>query len=299
VESVFQKQPMMRKVIYSLIPIYLFTFYLYGLQLAFLSVIVFAGGILTEFIMEKMRGKKISEACIVTCMLYALSLPPRVNWWIALIGIVFGILIGKEVFGGFARNPFNPAIAGRLFIYISFPNIMTYGWSGIGKFGFGVDAVSAATPLGLLRSGESLNLLDLLLGFKTGSMGETSIVLILLAALYLIFTKTASYQIILSTLLSGTTLAFLFKFLGFQNALDPVSSILSGSFLFVTVFMATDPISAPKKIPSKWIYGILIGSTTMVVRTFSLFPEGTSFGVLFGNTFASLLDEIFQNKGKK
>lgn len=292
----FLKQPMMRRVLYSLIPIYLFALYFYGIRLLMLSIVVFSGGILTEYIMEKRVKKKVSEAVLVTCMLFVLSLPPLTPWWIALIGIIFGILFGKEVFGGFGRNPFNPAIVGRLFIYITFPGIMTYGWVKPGNFG--VDAITTATPLKLMRNGEVFDLVKMFFGFRAGSMGESFIFLIIVAAIYLIYTKTASWKIILSVFLSSTIMIYVFYFMGFVSY--PLQFLMSGSLLFVTVFMATDPISAPKNQKAHWYYGILIGSITVLIRTFSLFPEGTSFAILLGNTFAPLIDEIITlKKGKK
>jgi Na+-transporting NADH:ubiquinone oxidoreductase subunit B len=174
---------------------------------------------------------------------------------------------------------------------------MTTGWIEPGNFG--VDAVTAATPLALLRSGEQLSNLDLFFGIRAGSFGESSILLIIFAAIYLIWTKTASWRIILSTFLSAATLTGVLYWAGIDKALPPVQAIMSGSLIFVTVFMATDPVSAPKKASSQWFYGIIIGITTILVRTFSLFPEGTSFGVLMGNTFASLLDQIKLKKKVK
>nr|WP_234970294.1 RnfABCDGE type electron transport complex subunit D [Marinitoga hydrogenitolerans] len=285
----------MRRVLYALTPIYLFSLYFYGVKLVILSIVVFAGGILTEYIMEKRVNKKVSEAVLVTSLLFVLSLPPLTPWWIALTGIIFGVLFGKEVFGGFGRNPFNPAIVGRLFIYITFPNIMTYGWMEPGNFG--INAITTATPLKLMRSGEGIfDVFKMFFGFRAGSIGESFIFLIILAAIYLIYTKTASWKIILSTFFSATILTYLFYFSGFINY--PIQFLLSGSLLFVTVFMATDPISAPKNQMAHWYYGILIGSVTVLIRTFSLFPEGTSFAILLGNTFAPLMDELIKNKKK-
>lgn len=294
----FQKQFMMRRVIYSLVPVYLFAAYLYGLRLLMLTVVVFGAAIMTEFIMEKRKNKKVSEAVLVTAMLFLLSLPPRTPWWIALIGIIFAVLFTKEVFGGFGKNIFNPAIAGRLFIYITFPGHLTYDWQAIGShFGLGADALSGATPMGVLRTGEGINLVNSLLGLRPGSMGESPLILIMLAAAYLIWTKTASWKIIISTLFSGLALAAALDLAGVARALPFVPSMLSGSFIFVAVFMATDPISAPKKEASKWIFGLIIGVTTVLVRSFSLFPEGTSFGIMIGNCCAPLLDELFSKRG--
>lgn len=292
------------KVVYSLIPIVLYSLYLYGWRSLALMTLSLVIAIAIEWVMEAAKKKKttkVSQAAFITAILFALSLPPKTPFWIAAIGIAFGMFFGKMVFGGFGRNIFNPAITGRLFVYITFPTIMTNGsWMNFGNFGLNVDAIAGATPLALLRAGEEApRLLSLLLGLRNGSMGEGPIFLILAAGIYLIATKTASWRIILSTILSAAGLHIALYYTGITGVPHPLYALMSGSFLFVAVFMATDPVSAPKKESSQWIYGILIGAVTVVVRTFSLFPEGTSFGVLMGNTFASLIDEIMPKKKKK
>jgi Na+-transporting NADH:ubiquinone oxidoreductase subunit B len=294
--NVFQKQTMMRKVLLSLLPVFLFAGYVYGLRLLILVLVVFPAGFLCEALFELRKKKKVSEALFVTCGLYVLSLPPTTPWWVAIIGIVFGIVIGKEVFGGFGRNPFNPAICGRLFVYITFPIFLTTGWISGGNFG--LDAVTSATPLTLLRAGETVDLNSLLLGFRPGSMGESPVILILLAGIFLMSTKTANWVIIVSTLSSAALLTFSLDIAGVPKALDTIPALLSGSLLFVVVFIATDPVSAPKKPLPRVVYGIIIGTVSILVRTFSLFTEGTSFGILIGNTFAPLLDEILGKKKK-
>lgn len=291
---------MMRRVVYSLIPIMIFSLYLYGLRALLIHAVVFAAGFLTEYLFMKTRGKKVSEAVLVTCALYALSMPPMVPLWVAAIGIIFGVLFGKCIFGGFGRNIFNPAITGRLFVYITFPSFMTTGWMVPGRFGLAAadaaDAVTSATPLGQMRTGIIPEIRDLIIGIRAGSLGESAIVLILIAGIYLIYTKTASWRIIISTLLSFLILSSTLFFLGVPSSFPPLESLMSGSVLFVIVFMATDPVTGPKKNQAQYLYGILIGSVTCLVRIFSLFPEGTSFGVLMGNTFASLFDEWFTPK---
>jgi len=294
--NIFTKQIMMRRVIYSLIPIYAFAFWAYGWHLLVLSLVVFAGGIFSEYMMERRQKKKVSEAVLVTCMLFTLSLPPLTPWWIALIGILFGVIIGKEAYGGFGRNVFNPAIVGRLFVYIAFPGEMTARFLVPG--GFGSNAITSATPLSILREGETLSIWNTFIGNRAGAMGEGPILLILLAAIYLMYTKTASWRIILSTLASSFALILALDIFGVARALPVFHSFISGSILFVMVFMATDPVSAPKKPQAQWLYGMIIGVSSVLVRTFSLFPEGTSFGVLIGNTFASLIDLKF-SKPKK
>lgn len=303
-QNLFQKQLMMRRVVYSLVPIFLFSIYLYGWRVLAITVVVFALGIVTEWLFERRRKKKVSEAVLVTCSLFALSLPPATPLWIAGIGIIFGVAIGKEIYGGFGRNIFNPAITGRLFIYITFATALSESWIAAGGFGTagaaGVDAITAATPIRIMRqSGELPNFVDLLLGFHGGSIGETSAVLIVAAAIYLIWTKTAQWRLIVSTAVSAGVLSAAFYYTGITPNMPPHYAMVSGSILYVAVFMSTDPVSAPNKPAAQWLYGTIIGSVAILVRSFSGFPEGTSFGVLLGNVSASLLDELLPKQKKK
>lgn len=302
----FQKQIMMRRVLYALLPIALFSVWLYGPRVLLVLAVSLGGGILTEFLFEKKKGGKVSEAVLVTSTLFALSMPPAVPLWIVLVGIVFAVFMAKEVFGGFGRNIFNPAIAGRLFVYISFAGLLTASFYAPGNFGaaagnlFGkVDALTSATPLAVMRDGGSEPLLNLLFGTRSGSIGESSVILILVAAIYLIATKTAQWRLMLSTVIGAVVPTAIFWFAGVPRALPP-QALLAGSFLFITVFMSTDPVSAPKKPASQWYYGLLIGLVVAIIRTFSgSFPEGTSFALLFGNTFASLFDKIVNDLAKR
>ncbi|WP_319372234.1 RnfABCDGE type electron transport complex subunit D [uncultured Ilyobacter sp.] len=284
----FQKQIIMRKVMYSLIPIFILSVYLYGLKALELIAVSFLFGIGTESIFLKKKNKKVSEAVLVTCALYAMSMSPGTPLWIAAIGITFGVSMGKMAYGGFGRNIFNPAITGRLFIYIAFPN-MTNKWLIPGNFGM-TDGIAGATPLEILRNEGIPKFTDLLLGTRPGSMGESSGILIIAAALYLLYTKTASWRSMGSTLV-GYFLVQTLLF-SFDLGANPLYGVFSGSLLFISVFMVTDPVSSPKKNGSLIAYGLLIGVSVALIRTFSLFPEGTSFAILLGNTFAPLMDEI-------
>lgn len=308
----FQKQLIMRRVVYSLIPIFAFSILLYGWRSLAISATVFFFGIATEYVFTKPKGKKVSEAILVTCMLYALSMPPLVPLWISAIGIVFGVGFGKCIFGGFGRNIFNPAIAGRLFVYVAFPQGMQRSFITPWKPGMPwihwlrmpADSATAATPLMKIREGATLELLDLLSGFRMGSLGESAIILIILAGIYLISTKTANWRIILSTISSFSAVIVVLWLAsvsptGSLAVFPPIESLLSGSIFLVAIFTVTDPVTAPKKPGAQWAYGLLIGGISAVIRIFSLFPEGVSFGVLIGNTFSSLLDELFPSARRK
>jgi Na+-transporting NADH:ubiquinone oxidoreductase subunit B len=303
--KLFQKQLIMRRVVYALLVLLAFATYLYGWRVLALNAMVLVLAVLTEWVFERARGKKVSEAVIVTALLFGLSMPPLVPFWVAAVGIIFSVAIGKEVFGGFGRNIFNPAITGRLFVYISFPTLLQRSWTmpRIPEFVTrltGMDALTSATPLDVLRAGgeEAISFWQLFFGFRMGSIGESAIWLILAGGIYYIVTKTAQWRLIVSTLLSAALLHVILFFTGVTE-MAPHLSLMSGSILFVAVFMATDPVSGPNKPLSQWFYGLIIGASTVLIRVFAGFPEGTSFGVLLGNTFASLLDEYLPAKKKK
>ena len=297
---------MMTRVLISLLPILLAAIYLFGLRTLVVLSVVTTTGILCEYgIMRLIDGKKakVSEALFVTCLLFTLTLPPTVPLWIATVGIAFGVIFGKCVFGGFGKNIFNPALVGRCFIYVAFPAHMTIAWAepytgllgGFVHWSAGVDAMTSATPMILLgKEGVVTDYLRLFLGNISGSLGETSALLILLSAVYLIVTKTASWKIIVSCVASFAIFSTVLYLTGTIQA-DPLFSILSGGFLFAAVFMATDPISAPRQDLSKYIYGALIAIVALVIRAFSLFTEGIMFAILIVNAFVPLIDRNIKN----
>ena len=299
--KLFIKQKMMRTVIYSLIPLILAGTYFFGLRVLSLLAVVTFFGVATEYIFAKQYKRKVSEAVFVTCILYTMTLPPTTPYWIAVVGIIFGIIFGKEVFGGFGKNIFNPALVARAFVYVSFPTPLTIAWTKAstgfpGGFGTyineGIELVSQATPMLLFRStGETVSRLSLLIGNRSGSIGETSAILIILAGIYLIYKKVASWQIMAGCLSGFVGLNSALYLLGSSNVPDPLYGVLAGGFLFGTVFMATDPISAPKTKEGKFIYGIIIGVVVVIIRGFALFAGGMMFAILIGNTFGPIIDE--------
>ena len=297
----FMKQKMMRTVIKSLIPLIVVGVYFYGWRTLLLLGIVIAFGLGTEWVFSKKYNRKISEAVFVSCILYTLTLPPTTPFWIAAIGIIFGIMFGKEVFGGFGKNIYNPALVARAFVYVCFPAPLTIHWSKVasgfpGGFGTyltqGVEAVSRATPMMLFRdTGSITSYLKILIGNVSGSIGETSAILIILAAIYLIYKKVASWQIMGGVLIGFSGLSGILILMGNAQIPNLLFGILSGGLLFGAVFMATDPISAPKTKEGKWIYGLLIGIVTVIIRGYALFAGGMMFAILIANTFVPILDE--------
>lgn len=297
----FTPQRMMRTVIISLIPLILSSTYFFGWRSLVLLLWVTIVGVAAEWIFEKRYGKKTSEAIFVTCILYVLTLPPSTPFWIAAVGIIFGVIFGKEVFGGFGRNIFNPALVARAFVYVTFPEPLTIEWSkaALGfPGGFAtyitetIDTISQATPMLIFReTGEIVSSMKLLFGNVSGSLGETSAILIILSGIYLIYKKVAAWQTMAGVMVGFTGLSSILYFLGNPQVPSPLFGILAGGFLFGTVFMATDPISSPKTKEGKWIYGILIGIVTVIIRGYALFAGGMMFAILIGNTFAPIIDE--------
>ena len=315
--EIFQKQMIMRRVCYSLIPILLYSIFLYGFSPLYQVSVTFIVGILTEYFFEKQRNKKVSEAVLVSCFLYGLSLPPNLPIWMNIIGIFFAIFIAKCVYGGFGRNVYNPAMTGRLFIYLAFPSALTtmywqqisVGAGGLANLIGSLDAISSATPLVLLQNGDIPPLWNLFFGLRMGSLGEGAIFLLIISGIYLIYTKTADWRLIISTLISSILFLSLFYALGLMKGFPSpqsfsegffvvVAYLMSGSIVYVAIYMTTDPISGPNQKKSKWVYGAMIGLITILIRLFGGFPEGVSFAVMIGNTFSCLLDEVFAVKKK-
>ncbi len=297
----FMKQVLMRKVIYSLIPLVLASIYFFGWKS--LTLIIWSNiiGVITEWIFVRNTTGKVSEAVFVTATLFALTLPPGTPYWVAALGIIFGVVFGKMVFGGFGRNVFNPALVARAFVYICFPAPLTTGWHAASANGLGgftryltqpIDVLSSATPMLIFRSSRNMvSYNDLLFGNIGGSLGETSAIIIILAAVYLIYTKTASWENMLSMVIGFVTLSSALHYLGMERIPNPLFGLLSGGFLFAAVFMITDPVSSPKTREGKWIYGIAVGMITVMIRGFAVFAGGVMFAVLIGNTFAPIIDE--------
>lgn len=309
-DKFMNKQKMMRTVLLAVLPILLFSTYLFGLKTLALTVFNVVVAVLVEYICETKiyKRKKVSEAVVVTAVLYTMTLPVSIPFWISAIGIAFAVFFGKMVFGGFGKNVFNPALVGRAFIYVNFPQPLTINWNQASFGGLGgftswitptIDTATTATPMLAFRNaGQATNILDLFIGNVSGSIGETSTLLILLAAIYLVYKKVASWEIMVSSVVGFAGLTLVFNLMGVETVPGLVSGLISGGFLFGAVFMATDPISAPKTSFAKWFYGIVIGVVVVIIRGFALFSGGMMFAVLIGNTFAPIVDYIV-NKNKK
>ena len=294
----FLSQKVMFRVCYALIPLVIFSIYLFGWRALFLVAFVLLFGIATEAHFTVREGKPVTSAILVTCLIYTLSLPPTVPLWIAVTGIIIGVTFGKMVFGGFGQNIFNPAMVGRCFIYISFPKEMTGSWINPMWGGYGgfttwtgpVDAVTRATPLVKIKMETLPSLIDLFTGNTSGSMGETSALLILIGAVFLLIRKAASWRLALSCLTGGIFVWSLLAVTGISTVGPLIYTLMSGSFLFGCAFVVTEPISGAKTGPGQLIYGFLVGGLTITLREFSNFSEGFMFSILLMNAFVPLID---------
>lgn len=304
----------MQRVLYALLPAALASIWFFGWRSLIVLALTNTAAFLTEFFFTRARKEQVSSAVFVTGFLLSLSLPPTIPYWIAVVGAVFAVLFGKMVFGGFGRNVFNPALVGRVFIYVSFAVPMTARWAqplapaagpwrlpaGWGGFArFAADAVSSATPLRLLRGGEAVDLLPLLWGNVSGSLGETCAVLLLAGGIYLMVTRAANWRIVASQAIAFLVVQGALWLAGVKGAADPLRAALSGSFLLGMLFMATDPISASQTQGGRWLYGALIGVLWPLIRTFSIWPEATGFAILLGNTFAGIIDYAVRARQQK
>lgn len=299
--KLFMKQKMMEKVLAALVPLVFASVWFFGWRSLLVLGVSLLFACLTEWLFLRKKKGKISEAVLVTAFIFALSMPPRIPLWIVVVGISFGVVFGKMVFGGFGANLFNPAIAGRAFIYVAFSEPLNARWTAAAQGSLGgfsyylgpdIDVMSTATPLLIFKNtGAMAPYKDLFLGNVAGSLGETAGLLILLAAIYLIKTKTADWRMMAGMAAGFAGLSAVLNLIQPDMAANPLYGFLSGSFLFTMVFIVTEPISGAKTKKGKVIYGMLVGVAVVVIREYSLFAEGTTFAILIGNTFAPLIDE--------
>ena len=255
-----------------------------------------------EVLFAIVRGHEVSEGFFVTSLLFPMILPPTIPLWQVAIGISFGVVIGKEVFGGVGYNILNPALTARAFLFFAYPAQISGD-----KVWLAIDGVSKATPLAQLADNTfhaGISWMNAFLGFMPGSMGETSTLAILVGAAILIYTGVGSWRIMLSVLVGMVVMAFTFNLIGSSTnpmfAVSPVWHFVLGGFAFGTVFMATDPVSAAMTTTGKYYYGLLIGIMVILVRVVNpAFPEGMMLAILFGNVFAPIIDKIVINANIK
>lgn len=270
-------------------------------------IITFIAGAICELTFAIIRKHEVNEGFLVSCALIPLTMPPDVPLWQVFMGTSFGIIIGKEIFGGVGTNVFNPALTARAFMYFAFPTKI----SGDKVWAVGPDGYSGATALAIpanpveydtasnlfaASTQFDFSLMNMFWGLIPGSIGETNKLLIVGGALFLIYCGIASWRIIASSIIGLVFTAFLFNLIsGFSTnamlTITPLQHLLIGSFLFGTVFMATEPVTSSHTNTGRWIYGFLIGVLTVIIRSINpAYPEGVMLAILIMNMFAPLID---------
>ncbi len=266
---------------------------LYFLPIYFTTLAI--GGI-WEVLFATVRGHEVNEGFLVSSMLYTLIMPPDMPLWQVALGISFGIVIGKEVFGGTGKNFLNPALTGRAFLYFAYPASI----SGDSVW-VAVDGYTAATPLGLAADGglsavtEHYSWVQTFMGFEPGCLGETSVFAIMIGAAFLLYTRVASYRIMGGVFAGMVATSLLFNMVGSDTnqmfAFPWYWHLTVGGFAFGMVYMATDPVSAAMTNTGRWVYGALVGGMTVLIRVVNpAFPEGIMLAILFSNMFAPTID---------
>ncbi len=249
-----------------------------------------------EVLFATVRGHEVNEGFLVSSMLYTLIMPPDMPLWQVALGISFGIVIGKEVFGGTGKNFLNPALTGRAFLYFAYPASI----SGDSVW-VAVDGYTAATPLGLAANGglaavtEHYSWMQTFFGFEPGCLGETSTLAIMIGAAFLLYTRVASYRIMAGVFIGMVATSLLFNTIGSDS--NPMFAfpwywhLTVGGFAFGMVYMATDPVSAAMTNTGRWVFGALVGVMTVLIRVVNpAFPEGIMLAILFSNMFAPTID---------
>lgn len=263
-------------------------------------LVTFAVGGAWEVLFAIVRRHEVNEGFLVTGMLFPLVLPATIPLWQVALGISFGVVIGKEIFGGTGMNILNPALTARAFVFFAYPAEMSGNsvWTAAST---GSDGVSGATWLaesaetGAVAFTQGLTFWDAFMGFIPGSMGETSALACLVGAIVLIVTRIGSWRIMISVALGTGLMAWLFNLVGSDTnpafAVSPAWHFVLGGWAFGTVFMATDPVSAPSSDSARYVYGFLIGVLVVLVRVVNpAYPEGMMLSILFMNLFAPVLD---------
>jgi len=289
-------------VLIALAPAFLVSLYYFGLGAIAVTFIAASSCVLTEYVTQKYLLKKeitiFDGSALLTGVLLAFNLPSNLPAWMVILGSVFAIGVGKMSFGGLGNNPFNPALVGRVFLFLSFPVQMTTwprprAWST--EY---LDAETGATPLTMIKEyfGEFAQLTDYFWGNVGGSLGEVSAIALLIGLAFLLYRKIITWHIPVSILVTVFVFAGILYFLFPGKCVSPVIHLITGGLLLGAIFMATDYVTSPITPPGKIIYGIGIGILTIVIRVFGAYPEGVSFAILVMNAFTPLINTCIKPK---
>lgn len=308
-------QKIMYRVVVAMIPALIWSVVVFGVDALRVTLIAVAASVGFEYLVQryvmKVKPSVSDGSALITGMLLAFNVPANLPWWIIIIGAFVSIGIGKLSFGGIGTNIFNPALVGRVFLLISFPVQMT---SYPAPAGSGVDAVTAPTPLGLLKeglmNGQPISEIagnlpaatDLLMGSTGGSLGEISALMLIIGGIYMLLRKVITWHTPVAVLGSMFVVAAIFWMIDPETYIGPAYHLLTGGAMLGAIFMATDMVSSPMTGKGQLIYGVGIGVITMSIRLFGAYPEGISFAILIMNAFTPLINNSVKPKrfgGKK
>ena len=277
-------QNIMLDVAIAMIPASAYGVYQFGIKAALILLISVASCVLSEYVFESLMGKPITisdGSALVTGMILGLNMPPAIPLWIPFLGGVFAIIVVKQLYGGLGQNFMNPALAARCFLVISFAgkmNSFTYE-----------DAVVSATPLAALRAGEAVDLPAMFIGMIPGTIGEVSVIALLIGAAYMVIKKVISIHIPAAYLITFSVFVFIF---GRQDLNYVLAHLMGGGLIFGAFFMATDYTTSPITSKGRILFGILLGILTGLFRLFGGTPEGVSYAIIFSNILVPLIEKI-------
>lgn len=285
-------------VVIALFPVLALATWFYGIKVPVMLLIAYTTGAIVESIFAWTRGEHIHEGFLVTGILMVMIFPVTTPIWVFVIATVFGIVFGKEVFGGVGQNPVNPALVGRMFVFLSWPALVAPSaypepaYRLTTWFSSAADAVTSATPLAMVKLGEippDASMINLLWQLKPGCIGEISSLLLILGGLYLVFVQVVNFRIPLGMIAGSIAGAVLVS--AFRPMPDLMTQWLSGGFLLGMFFMATDPVTIPSTRVGKWIAGGLCGFLVVLLRVFTPLVEGVMFAIVLMNLSSPLIDE--------
>jgi len=301
----------MRLVVIAMLPAFAASLYLFGLGAVKTMAVAIISCILFEYLIQRymLKGKSTigDWSAIVTGILLGFNVPSNIPVWMLIVGSLIAIGIGKMSFGGLGKNPFNPALVGRVFMLISFPVQMTSWPKPIESASQLTDVITGPTPLGILKenlarpgttvqqvvdSGAIPDYAQMLMGNMGGSLGEVSALLLLLGGLFLIFKKVITWHIPVSFILSSVIFAGILWMVDPTQYIDPLFHLVTGGLMLGAFFMATDMVTSPMTKGGMLIFGIGCGVLTILIRVFGAYPEGVSFAILIMNAFVPLIDKI-------
>ena len=290
IASSLDTRPIMLRVLISLAPVTIFGVVVYGLPALLTIVTAVAAAEIGEALFRRLTKQELRNgdlSAAVTGLLLALVLPPSLPLWMTALGAIFAVVAAKEFFGGLGANVFNPALIGRGFLLMSFPAAMTF-WT---EAGGGIDALSAVTPLrgGMAGLDYWPTVQALFLGYHSGCIGESSVLLILAGLVFLLISQIIDWRAPAAMTASVFVVSFLL-------GMDPLTAVLSGGVLFGAVFMATDYTSAPLTAQGKLIFGFGAGLITVFIRKWGGYPEGVTYGILIMNALTPFLNRLLQKK---